>query len=563
MTAALLFRITHQFRTEWRHHRCWIIAWVLWVILRWLYLHQDEDGTFAYLYLVDLIPLITILMAVTVAWLCVRSDSPSNTDCATLTRPIGQTALWLGKLAFLACGVVLPLVMVESTGWVGFQHSLAAWLALTSGWIFSAALVMGIAGALTALASNTRQVIAIAVLGVLGAGIWLTLGFTMGSTPVDPKATPDAARICGGIIASVIACVGVFIAWWTATVPRRRAWAAALLLLSLLQAPLVMALWKTDWITPPALAYPAAKLGVKVGKADPADKTPGRSLWPTLRITGLGKDEVASIIDLAPMSENDTPWPPLGSYTDLPENKRGFDSWMHRDHVRALLKHSPLTTLWQDYLNNDGYYSGRQKIQEAIKPLRLNPNAMPARWRLRLAVHEMRRVTSVPFKQFWTQNNTFPIRPGLRVETRPFVPSNGAWELNGRLYRVHSLILPPRPNLPAISRGQTLGDAFFLVLEDPELHENAAYDLGPGQRGYMQNRQQNFAFQVEESQGFNPRLWPPRVQHLILKTKHEDWVNRLNASLWHAEERGTVDLELSAEQMAQVLAEPKPEPKKP
>jgi hypothetical protein len=53
------------------------------------------------------------------------------------------------------------------------------------------------------------------------------------------------------------------------------------------------------------------------------------------------------------------------------------------------------------------------------------------------------------------------------------------------------------------------------------------------------------------------------VQHLILKTKHEDWVNRLNASLWHAEERGTVDLELSAEQMAQVLAEPKPEPKKP
>jgi hypothetical protein len=99
MTAALPFRITHQFRTEWQHHRGWIIAWILWVILRWLYLHQDEDGTFAYLYLVDLIPLITILMAVTVAWLCVRSDSPSNTDCATLTRPIGQTALWLGKLA--------------------------------------------------------------------------------------------------------------------------------------------------------------------------------------------------------------------------------------------------------------------------------------------------------------------------------------------------------------------------------------------------------------------------------------------------------------------------------
>ena len=217
MIAALPFRITHQFRTELRHHRGWIIAWVLWVILRWLYRNQDENSFASNLFVGDLVPLITILMAVTVAWLCVHSDSPSNTDCATHTRPIGQTALWLGKIAFLFCCIALPLVMVESTGWVGFQHGLAAWIALGGGWIFSAALVMGIAGALTALASNTRQVIGIAVLGVLGAGIWLTLGFTMGSTPVDPKATPDAARICGGIIASVIACVGVFIAWWTAT----------------------------------------------------------------------------------------------------------------------------------------------------------------------------------------------------------------------------------------------------------------------------------------------------------------------------------------------------------
>ena len=563
MTAALLFRITHQFRTEWRHHRGWIIAWVLWVILRWLYRNQDEESFTANLFVEDLVPLITILMAVTVAWLCVRSDSPSNTDCAMLTRPIGRSALWLGKVAFLTCYVILPLVMIESMGWVGFQHGLTAWIALGGGWILSAALVLGIAGALTSLASNTRQVIAIAVLGVLGAGIWLTLGYSMDSPPTNLKATPDAARICGGIIASVIACVGVFIAWWAATVPRRRAVASALLLLSLLQVPVVMAMWKTDWITPPALAYPAAKLGVKVGKADPKDKAPGRSLWPTLRITGLGKDEVASIIDFAPIGEKNVEWPPLGSYTDLPENKRGFDSWMHLDHVRALLKHSPPTTLWQHALNNDGHYNGRPKVQEAIKPLRLDPNAMPARWRLRLALHEMRRIETVPFKVFWTQNNTFPIRPGLRVETRAFIPSNGAWELNGRLHRVHSMILPPQPNLPAVSRGHTLADAFLLVLEDPVLHENAALDISPKQRGYMLNRHHNFALQVDESQGFGPRLWPPRVQHLILKTTHEDWVSRLNASLWHAEERGTVDLELSAEQMAQVLAEPKKEEKKP
>ena len=53
------------------------------------------------------------------------------------------------------------------------------------------------------------------------------------------------------------------------------------------------------------------------------------------------------------------------------------------------------------------------------------------------------------------------------------------------------------------------------------------------------------------------------VQHDLLKTTDEDWMKRLNATLWHAEERGTVELELTAAQMAEALAEPKPEVKKP
>jgi hypothetical protein len=558
MTAALLFRITHQFRTEWRHHRGWIIAWVLWVMLRWLYLHQDDDGAFSYLYLLDLIPPITILMASIVVWLCVGSDPPSNTDCATLTRPIGQTALWLGKLAFLFCCVILPFLIVESMGWVGFQHSLVTWAALSGGWILSAALVIGIAGTLTALASNSRQIIAIAVLAVLGAGISLPLGYSITIAYDNLGATQDATRICGGVIASVIACIGVFIAWWIASVLRHRAWALALLLLSLLQAPLIMAMWKTDWITPPALLYPAGKLGVKVGKADPADKSPGRPLWPTLRITGLGKDEVASIIDFAPISDKETKWPPLGSLTDLPSDKYSW-SWLHHDHVRALLKHSPPTTLWQEHLNTESFNRGYQKVQEAIKPLRLDPNAMPARWRLRLAVHEMRRVATVPFKAFWTQDQIFPICTGLRVETQPFTHNGAYWSLKGRLHRVHSRLLAPRPYLPTISHGQPLADAFLLLLEDPQLHENTAYDL----RQERNTWNQNFALQVEDFQAFSMTLLLPEVQHLILKTKHEDWVNRLNASLWYAEERGTIDLELTAEQMAQVLAEPKKEAPKP
>lgn len=564
MTATLLIRIMHQFRTEWRHHRAWVFAWITWTLLHRFYSSATDNDNFYFAFW-GFVPLLMVLLPATVAWRCICADSPSNTDCMTLTRPMGQTALWLGKIAFLFCGIVLPLLIVESTGWAGFQLGLGAWLALGSGLMLYFGLVIGTVSALTALTSSTRQVIALAVLGVLLAGLWLTGGASLIQVWVPAKndAAAEAWKVCGGIVASVVAFIGVIAAWWLATVPRRRAVAAGVLVISLMQVPVVSAMWKVDWITPPPLGYPVAKLGVKTGKADPADKTPGRALWPTLRITGLGKDEAASVIDFAPMMDGHKEWPPLGSYSDLVPNTNGFDSWLHLDHLRALLKHSAPTTLWWHQLYNNGLYNGRPKIHEAIKPLRLDPKVMPARWRLRLAVHEMRRIGTVPLKTLWEQGAVFPVRPGLRVEFQPVTPTFIGWETKGRLHRVYPLMLPPREHRPAESRGQSLAEGFLLVLEDPELRENRAQDLGPRQHEYGPGRDQGFAWQADESQGFDFRLSPPLVQHDLLKTTDQDWVKRLNATLWHAEERGTVDLELTAAQMEEVLTEPKAEVKKP
>lgn len=564
MTATLLIRIMHQFRTEWRHHRAWVFAWITWTLLHRFYSSATDNDNFYFAFW-GFVPLLMVLLPATVAWRCICADSPSNTDCMTLTRPMGQTALWLGKIAFLFCGIVLPLLIVESTGWAGFQLGTGAWLGLGSGVMLYFGLMIGTVSALTALTSTTRQVIALAVLGVLFAVFWLTGGESMMQVwlPARNKGAAEALKICGGIVASGVAFFGVIAAWWLATVPRRRAVAAGVLVISLMQAPVVSAMWKVDWITPPALGYPVKKIGVKTGKADPADKTPGRALWPTLRITGLGKDEAASVIDFAPMMDGQTEWPPLGSYSDLVPNTNGYDSWLHLEHVRALLKHSAPTTLWWHQLYNNGLYNGRPKIHEVIKPLRLDPKVMPARWRLRLAVHEMRRIGTVPLKTLWEQGAVFPVRPGLRVEFQPVTPTFIGWETKGRLHRVYPLMLPPREHRPAESRGQSLAEGFLLVLEDPELRENRAQDLGPHQREYGPGRDQGFAWQADESQGFDFRLSPPLVQHDLLKTTDEDWMKRLNATLWHAEERGTVELELTAAQMAEVLAEPKPEVKKP
>ena len=47
---------------------------------------------------------------------------------------------------------------------------------------------------------------------------------------------------------------------------------------------------------------------------------------------------------------------------------------------------------------------------------------------------------------------------------------------------------------------------------------------------------------------------------MILQRSLDEWIDQQDASLWHAEERGIVELELTPEQMAQVLPEPLKKP---
>ena len=59
------------------------------------------------------------------------------------------------------------------------------------------------------------------------------------------------------------------------------------------------------------------------------------------------------------------------------------------------------------------------------------------------------------------------------------------------------------------------------------------------------------------------RAMPEEEQQVILQRPLDEWIDQQDASLWHAEERGIVEMELTPEQMAQVLAEPKPKEVKP
>lgn len=562
------FRMLHQYRAEWRHQHGMVLLWLAVLLTRQWHRAHETKTAFSKLSIAGLdlwLEVGTLLMAAALAWRSVSADTPSNTDTFSLTRPVGQAALWCGKLLFLLSAVILPATLVTSMGWHGFGLGAGQWTALACAVMLTGGLTCGVAGTLTALASTSRQVVALAVLAVVGAGVEMAM----------PGRHEEAAAItleqhhvelCGSFVAALIVLSGLLAAWWLVTVPRRRWMAACCMIGTLAAGPLIASAWRTDWITPPQRVYAnATKLGLKVGKADPADKTPGRGLWPTLRITGLGKDEVASIAEFAPMDDNAS-WSPEGSYSDLKVNDGGSDSWLHHEHTRALFKHYPATTLWRQQIGNNEMYNGRTTLNEVILKLRLKrEDAITRRWRLRLVVHEMKRVATLPFRQFWTQENEFLIRPGLRLEFNAYAWLRDAWEMHGRAHRLHPAVLAADPIRPARVRGRDLSDDFFLVLEDLDLKENKAMTLNLAQREgrYASYRDRSHQWQNDEHQGFEIRMWVPRVQEVILQKTRDEWIDAQNASVWHAEERGVVEFELTTAQMAEVLPEPKTEVKKP
>jgi len=150
------------------------------------------------------------------------------------------------------------------------------------------------------------------------------------------------------------------------------------------------------------------------------------------------------------------------------------------------------------------------------------------------------------------------------LEFNPFRWIRETWEMHGRAHRVSSALLPVDAYRSAVSRGQELRDNFFLVLEDQELHETNALSvpLVACEKNYFIYRNQSQLWQTDENQGFEMRAWLPQVQEAFLQRTLDEWIDAQTATLWHAEEHGTLELELTPEQMALVLPEPK-EVKKP
>jgi hypothetical protein len=556
LTLPYLAQINHQFLHEWRQHRWLILAWVVFLWLKFHLLKGYDIWTVNESYGDSLEDIGCVVLG---GWLCLRSvtgDAPANAESAILTRPLHRSAWWLAKLLFLAAAVAVPLIVMVAPTWSGYELRWGQLTALTLGWLLLSLILVVAASAIASLAASPRQVLGLMIAALIAAGGCLLFSAQHIPYMLGLKVAPELdfvghSNSRAAWLALVVGC-SLLVSWWLSTVPRRRAWAVGALGFTLV-ATAAWGVWGSKQApTTHETVFPR-KLSIKVGKAEPTDKAPGRPLWPTLRLVGLKVDEVASIVSFAPMQGGQA------TYTDLPVNKRGFDSWLLNDHVRALIKHSPPTTLWDAWLNNGAGWSDakRQPLPRVLKTLALDAEtAAQQPWELKLAIHEMRQIATVPFRQLWSQKSQFIVKPGVRLELPPVEWHQDRWQIRGNVQRLWSSILGSEVPPAALAQKRRLSDGFLIVLEDKELAEATVKDLGPSQYWPDGDRTwlRSAAFQEESEQPFAIALLAPATQLLILQQTEEQWIDRLTATLWTADERGTLDLILTPEEISQVLA---------
>lgn len=572
-------RVLHQLRIEVRHHGFTILFWGAWLLLR-LWLRDGDvlgrhDETLA-----PFIELITACIAIGIIHRCVHGDAPANPETGSLTRPVGRGALMTGKVVFLCAGVLLPFMAAESVLWRGFEHGWGQWLALVAGTGLAGGFILVLALVISAMSRTRAQALGLGfgVLALVGAMTFVAKSLERHGLPWLKSMFESAffMRMNSGIVAAVFALVLCGVGAWLCFVPRHRGWAVLLVLCAFVQEPITTSMRQhdwfrgCDWLQLPERRYDR-ELMLKTG-ADRSNETSAvQTLWPTLRLSGLQEDEAASIIAFAPIqpAEPRHLWPSGTFYTDTPLLPNSGGIWANDDHVRVLMRQAPAATLWLQ--GSSGKLNDRRWMERDFKPFQLNRGApQMERWRLRLAIHGVKRFASLPLRELWDAPHTFPLQPGLRLECAPITnryTSPGTWNLCGNLHNSHSALIPAGTHQrSATVRGRPLPDAVMLVLHDSELHESRVYDCRfstPGHRSNSPSYDRSYAWQIDTATGFHVQIDEPDEQYHLLHTTREEWISRTTASLYRLEERGIVELELSAEQMTQVLAEPKAEVKKP
>ncbi|WP_395746305.1 hypothetical protein [Prosthecobacter sp.] len=517
------FRVWQQLKLEWRMQWLLVLLWLAALAMGcWQSFQETEPEITMPGFLPALLGLIVIVRSV-------RADAPGNTEVTSHVRPLGRGAVWLAKVVFFKIALLLPWLASDWPQWRGYGFGPVEWVAGTAGSALPAAYV-GVCAALLASWSGPvwRNVLVGGVcIAVLELTTWMWGTVWRGEE-----------NVCVLAVARFILILTLTGAWWQVAL-RRRAWVT--LVLGCVVTLLVAGLGNWNWHARPEQRFAETKLRLHFGERPVGA---AQELWKGVYVTGLPEDCVVSVVAFAPAAGGGV-WPPEKAFSDYAwtseEGKvRHREHWMMMAHTRVLAPHYPAGALWRG--NAD-----LERAEELKKVVR-NHTAVP--WRLRLAVQQMKRVATMPLREAVRGEKRVVLDTGRRLDFQLNALSHDKemrfWAMLRRRYPM----LAPASRWEMLRVGGVFPEENFLVvLNSPGIREvctaceeNSSYSSGDGLYQRSHNRPAGF------------RFVHPSAQMDIAGLKLEEWVNGTTLDVWWPEERGVVDLEVSAEELGKVVS---------
>lgn len=524
------FRVRHQLVQEWCAQWFLVLLWLAAVATDCWQSMQDERPAIAMPgFLPGLLAMIIIVRSV-------RADAPGNAEVATHVRPLGRGAVWLAKGLFFKMALLLPWLACAWPECRGYGFGPVEWMAEIAGRALPA-VMLGAGTALGASWSGVAWKNGALIGGVIaGLGLmWWKFGTKM----------PEDAERCMLVVAGLVLGVTLLMAWWQSTM-RRRAWMT--LTVGGLTALLVVKLGHWNWRAQPERMYADAKLALHFGERPEGAV---QELWEGIYVTGLPADQVASVVAFAPVGEA---WPPKKAFSDYRMLLGESGHWnqrrpwkMRMGHTRALMPHYPAGSLWHKDEEN-----GDREPMKTLQKVVLVYGDLSRPWRLRLAVQRMKRVVTMPLGEAIEGEKRIVLDAGRRLDFGISVLNDySEMKFWAMLRRRFPLLAPAGEQERLRVAGDLTEEAFLVLLHSPGIREvSTAGEWDKGDENYwsgdellhrLNNRPAAFEF------------GHPRAQMEIAGLTFDDWVDDTTLDVWWPEERGVVDLEVSAEELRRAL----------
>lgn len=531
-------RTTHTFLTDLRRERGWLLAWLLLLAVHTL----DRWDPFSTSGFAGLMELAILLFGLALVTKTLSADSPTSDASAALTRPLGRGALWTAKLAFIMLALWLPYMISHAVTWQGYQLSPAALAeVLGSAALLSLTILFAVAWLLTIRIQKKRIFLVLIVLFAIPGVILLDL--VIAGLPISRLHIPILSDAfgrsksliqCRLIIVCVAAVISFGLGWLLASLGRKN----VLLVCALMfVGSLTALLWNHNWLEQPATRYRDATLQLRRShQSAPSDQ----SLWPTLHLTGLPTNQVATVISLSPQGSK-SEVPSYSDYIDYPAKPNQDDlrdRWMTVNHAQRLSETFLDHLIWLG--NRDRERPNLGTLLEKTKKETALPADHP--WTLRLIIHQWRSIPLGTLLNAKTQPPRFSHPTLGQAKLDQWILRSDRLYLEGKnAHRSPWLRFRPEPH-PLRLLTQTPPTNLLLTAQSPLLdevllahsdHGSYATHLGLGEQSHL------------ESLSFNLPL--PIIHQDMSNLNLGDWLKTTELTLWIPEVRGILDFTLTDE----------------